>query len=276
MVSGAGGLCLHSICPWPGDPQRLAVGVSAAGVWITEDGGQSWRTGYTARARVHARGSPRGYERALRAQHAPRADASERLFMQFHGNVYRSDDEGSTWNEIRPGRRAGSVPLVIDLADADSAYVIPLVADVDRVTDAEVRVYETRDAGGSWTAHGEGLPSNEAYLTVLRQAFGRAGEGRNMQLYFEQRAATCSARRTRERPGSRCTSASLRSRASASRSGLCGPDAMFRGATRPCQTPALSFVAWHRSSCSTNTANAAGPLAQAVQRLDRAVGASTR
>ncbi len=40
---GAGGMCLHSICPWPGDPNRLAVGISAAGVWLTEDGGKSWR-----------------------------------------------------------------------------------------------------------------------------------------------------------------------------------------------------------------------------------------
>ena len=44
---GAGGLALHSICPWPGDPDRLAVGISAAGVWITEDRGETWRTGYT-------------------------------------------------------------------------------------------------------------------------------------------------------------------------------------------------------------------------------------
>ncbi len=42
---GLGGLALHSICPWPGDPSRLAVGTSAAGVWITEDGGTSWRRG---------------------------------------------------------------------------------------------------------------------------------------------------------------------------------------------------------------------------------------
>ncbi len=44
---GAGGLCLHSICPWPGNPQRLALGISAAGVWITEDGGQTWDSGFT-------------------------------------------------------------------------------------------------------------------------------------------------------------------------------------------------------------------------------------
>ena len=50
--------------------------------------------------------------------------------------------------------------MVIDPSDPDSAYVIPLTADVDRVTpEGKVRVCETRDAGDSWTAHGDGLPS---------------------------------------------------------------------------------------------------------------------
>jgi photosystem II stability/assembly factor-like uncharacterized protein len=63
--------------------------------------------------------------------------------------------------------------------------VIPLTADVDRVTpDGRVRVYETRDAGDTWTPRGDGLPSEHAYLTVLRQAFDRAGEGDGLQLYF--------------------------------------------------------------------------------------------
>jgi hypothetical protein len=47
-----------------------------------------------------------------------------------------------------------------------------------------VRVYETRDAGATWTARGDGLPSEDAYLTILRQAFGRAGEGSSLELYF--------------------------------------------------------------------------------------------
>ena len=42
---GGGGLCLHTICTWPGDPQRFAVAISAAGVWLTEDGGETWSRG---------------------------------------------------------------------------------------------------------------------------------------------------------------------------------------------------------------------------------------
>jgi len=74
---------------------------------------------------------------------------------------------------------------VIDPDDADSAYVIPLVADLDRVTpEGRVRVYETRDAGASWSPRGDGLPQENAYLTILRQAFGRDGSGESMRLYF--------------------------------------------------------------------------------------------
>ena len=45
-------------------------------------------------------------------------------------------------------------------------------------------VWETRDAGASWTSHGDGLPQQDAYLQVLRQAFDRAGEGDGLELYF--------------------------------------------------------------------------------------------
>jgi photosystem II stability/assembly factor-like uncharacterized protein len=108
--------------------------------------------------------------------------------MQFHGGVYRSDDSGATWNDIGKDNGLPSdfgFPLVLDPDDPDSAFVIPLVADMDRVTpEGRVRVYETRDAGESWTERGDGLPAEEAYLTILRQAFHREGSGETMGLFF--------------------------------------------------------------------------------------------
>jgi photosystem II stability/assembly factor-like uncharacterized protein len=184
---GAGGLALHSICPWPGDPLRLAVGVSAAGVWITDDGGATWRTGFAGMVPEYMPEEAREGTNVLCVHNMHRAQLRpERMFMQFHGNVYRSDDEGSTWNEIREGLPSGfGFPLVIDPADPDSAFVIPLVADRDRVTpEGKTRVYETRDGGATWAARGDGLPDDEAYLTILRQAFGSSGQGPAMELYF--------------------------------------------------------------------------------------------
>jgi hypothetical protein len=184
---GAGGLCLHSIATWPGDPSRLALGISAVGVWLSEDGGQTWRHGNAGLVARYVPEESREDTLALCVHNLHRAPAQpERLFMQFHGGVYRSDDTGETWTDIGAGLPSDfGFPMVVDPDDPDSAYVIPLVADLDRVTpDGSVRVYETRDAGATWTARGNGLPAEDAYLTILRQAFGRHGSGASMGLYF--------------------------------------------------------------------------------------------
>ncbi|HET9073726.1 MAG TPA: sialidase family protein [Solirubrobacteraceae bacterium] len=186
---GGGGLCLHSICPWPGDPDRLAVAISAAGMWLSDDRGRSWRRGNTGIAPPYLPAEALADENAGRCvHHVERAPARpERLFMQFHGAVYRSDDAGESWSDIGAGGLPSNFgfPLALDPADPESAYLIPLVADMDRtMPEGRVRVYATRDAGASWVAHGEGLPAEHAYLTVLRQAFCRAGAGPSLQLYF--------------------------------------------------------------------------------------------
>ena len=110
----------------------------------------------------------------------------ERMNIQFHGGVYRSDDAGSSWSEIGAGLPSDfGFPLAVDPADPDSAYVIPLVADMDRVMpEGRVRVYETRDGGETWAPRGDGLPQTHAYLTVLRQAFQRKGSGPSLEIYF--------------------------------------------------------------------------------------------
>ena len=45
MEPRRGRLCMHSIATWPGDPSSVALAISAVGVWLTDDGGQTWRHG---------------------------------------------------------------------------------------------------------------------------------------------------------------------------------------------------------------------------------------
>jgi molybdopterin converting factor small subunit len=183
---GAGGLCMHSICPWPGDPSRLAVAISAAGVWITDDGGDSWRWGVDGLVpRYLPKESLAGttdycVHNLHRAVLRP-----ETMYMQFHGGVYRSDDAGETWLDIASGLPSDfGFPLVADPHDPDHAYVIPLRGAEDRVPpEGRLRVYETRDAGNTWAALAEGLPQEHAYHTTLRQAFGHDGRD-PLGLYF--------------------------------------------------------------------------------------------
>ncbi len=182
----AGGLSLHCILPWPGEPDRLAVAISAAGVWLTDDGGQTWRHGNAGIVPSYMPEEAQATALNLCVHHLERApNRPERLFMQFHGGVYRSDDAGASWQDIAAGLPSDfGFPVALDPADPDSAYVIP-VTTTDRLTpDGKVLVWETRDAGATWMAHGEGLPQKDAYLAVLRLAFTGVGEGSDLELYF--------------------------------------------------------------------------------------------
>ncbi len=187
---GNGGLCLHTIVPWPGDPNRLLVAISAVGVWLTEDGGETWRVANDGIVLRYMPEEARADATMNHCVHDVRRSPSrpERLFMQFHDGVYRSDDGGSSWIDIGTDTALPSdfgFPIVVDPADPDSAFVIPLIGAEDRTTPGgSVKVWETRDAGASWSPRGDGLPEQHAYLTVLREAFDTAGEGKGLQLYF--------------------------------------------------------------------------------------------
>ena len=185
---GAGGQCMHSIATWPGDPSRLSVGISAAGVWHTDDEGETWHRGVRGLVSRYLPEPARAdtYDFCVHNVHRSPTQP-ETLYLQFHGGVYRSDDAGESWNDI--GTDSGlpadfGFPLVAHPNDPDRTFVIPLLGDFDRVTPGgALRVYETRDRGSSWRALTEGLPQKDAYLTILRQAFAHDG-GDPLGLYF--------------------------------------------------------------------------------------------
>jgi molybdopterin converting factor small subunit len=182
---GAGGLMVHTICPWPGDPDRLLIGISAGGVWITDDHAATWRMGNGG---IVARYLPADYEPTTEfcIHHAERSPVEPaRLYLQFHGGVYRSDDGGESWQSIADGLPSDfGFVVVTDPRDAGRAWVVPLVADVDRVpVDGRLRVYQTDDGGGTWQARTAGLPQHDAYQLTFRQAFCHDG-GEPLGLWF--------------------------------------------------------------------------------------------
>jgi hypothetical protein len=98
----------------------------------------------------------------------------ERLFLQNHWGLYRSDDWGDSWTDV-----ANGVPSDFGFAMAmhphqpDTVFIVPIEADTFRcVPEGKLRVYRTEDAGASWQPMSTGLPQQNAFECVLRDAMG--------------------------------------------------------------------------------------------------------
>ncbi len=172
---GGGGQCLHTVVPHPDDPSRVLVAVSAAGVYRTEDGGDTWapsNTGIGVPFAPEGEAPPEFGQCVHKVAGHP--DRPEQLFLQNHGGVYRSDDGGASWSTIADGLPADfGFPMVCHPHRPGVAYVVPLVADVHRNPPGDhLRVWRTDDAGESWRELSAGLPDEPVYSSVLRDAMG--------------------------------------------------------------------------------------------------------
>jgi photosystem II stability/assembly factor-like uncharacterized protein len=173
---GAGGLILHTIIPHPTDTDRTWVGISAVGVFETRDGGTSWEPRNVG---VRAEFNPEDrFPETGQCVHkfAMAAGEPETLYQRNHNGVYRSDDGSATWQEI-----TGELPtdfgfsMVAHPRDPDTCWVIPLSTPEEGrfMPGAHTAVWRTHDRGASWICSDEGLPTHDAYLSVLREAMAR-------------------------------------------------------------------------------------------------------
>jgi len=168
---GGGGFCLHTIIIDPHNPDRLYVAISSAGAFRSDDAGQSWKP----------------INRGLHSDYIPDAEAlvghcvhrialhpsrPETLFMQKHWDVLRSDDAGDNWHEVS-GNLPSDFGFVIDVHahEPETLYVVPIKSDSEHYPpEGKLRVYRSRSGGNEWEALTDGLPQQDCYVNVLRDA----------------------------------------------------------------------------------------------------------
>jgi photosystem II stability/assembly factor-like uncharacterized protein len=164
-------MCLHTIIVDPSDAERLFVAISAAGVFRTDNAGETWRP----------------VNRGLRSEGIPDPDAEvghcvhhlamhpshpNVLYMQKHWDVMRSDNAGESWEEV-----SGDLPTDFGFAidvhahEPDTVYVVPIKSDSEHFPpDGRLRVFRSRAGGNEWEPLTKGLPQSDCYVNVLRDA----------------------------------------------------------------------------------------------------------
>src|ERR1044071_2198719 len=168
---GAGGLCLHTILLDPANLNRMYVAISAAGAFRTDDGAKTWKP---INRGLHSLYIPNPTAEVGHCVHriAMNRARPEVLFMQKHWDVMRSDDSGDNWHEI-----SGNLPtdfgFVIDVHahETQTVYVVPIKSDSEHFPmDGKLRVYRSRSGGNEWEPLTKGLPQDNCYVNVLRDA----------------------------------------------------------------------------------------------------------
>jgi photosystem II stability/assembly factor-like uncharacterized protein len=166
-----GGLTLHTLLLDPQYPERMYVAISAGGVYATEDGGRTWQARNRGIRVVHM---PEKYPEFGQCVHkiVMHPSRPDRLFLQNHWGLYRSDNHGKSWQDIAHGVPSDyGFAMMVHPHNHDCVYILPIESDEFRCTpEGRLRVYRTRNAGESWEPLTRGLPQKGAYETVLRDA----------------------------------------------------------------------------------------------------------
>ncbi len=168
---GAGGMCLHTIILDPSNEKRMFIAISAAGAFRTDDGGDTWTP----------------INKGLRSNGIPDEDAEvghcvhhitmhpsnpQRLYMQKHWDVMRSDNGGDQWYEVSDNLPTDfGFPIEVHAHEPETIYVVPITSDSHHFPpDGKLRVYRSRTGGNDWEALGNGLPQKDCYVNILRDA----------------------------------------------------------------------------------------------------------
>ena len=210
---GAGGLCMHTIIR---DGQRVHLGISTGGHYLSEDGGETFNPANTG---VGAGFNPDPYPEFGQCVHkiARHDAAAGRLYMQNHGGwaewtgpggprpdigVLRSDDHGHTWRSIAKGLPSDfGFPIVVHPHDPDTIYVVPLDPATRTCPGGAPAVWRSENGGDSWSRLSRGLPKKDTFFTVLRDAMD-IDDLKSPALYSARRRGSCGSAKTAAKNGS--------------------------------------------------------------------------
>lgn len=169
---GAGGMAVHTILLDPTDPNRVYVAISAAGVFRTDDAGQTWKPvnrGLKSPYELPDPDAEVGHCVHRIAMHRSRPGV---IFMQKHWDVMRSDNAGDSWTEVSGNLPSDfGFPIDVHAHEPETIYVVPIKSDSEHFPpDGKLRVYRSRTGGNDWEALTKGLPQQDCYVNVLRDA----------------------------------------------------------------------------------------------------------
>ena len=172
-MPGGGGLCLHTILTGPGDSKAIHVAISSGGHYRSDDDGATWQARNVG-VRADFLPPESRFPEFGQCVHkiARHPSQPSRLMLQNHWGLYRSDNRGDNWKDVASGVPSDfGFAMASDPNDADTFYIFPLESDEFRCApEAKLRVFRTTNAGGSWEALTNGLPQEQAFESVLRDA----------------------------------------------------------------------------------------------------------
>lgn len=167
---------MHSIIVDPRDARHLYLGMSGGGVFESRDRGASW-TPLNAGSRADFFPDP--YPEFGQDPHCMRLHplAPDVLYQQNHCGIYRIERPSDRWERIgeKMPKSVGDIgfPMVLHPRDPKTVWVFPMDGSTvwPRVSvDGKPAAYVTRNSGKTWKRHDDGLPKDQAWFTVFRQA----------------------------------------------------------------------------------------------------------
>lgn len=170
-MPGAGGMAVHTIIQDKTNPKRMYVAISAAGVFRTDDAGDTWKP---MNKGLVSNFMPDPTAEIGHCVHriAMHPANPETIFMQKHWDIMRSDNAGELWYEVSGNLPTDfGFPIDVHAYEPNTIYVVPIKSDSEHFPlDGKLQVYRSRTGGNEWEALTNGLPQSDCYVNILREA----------------------------------------------------------------------------------------------------------